>query len=105
MRAAHFSLFIAGFALSLPMIFHVKVVPGSSRDRVVGWYGDAVKVQVSAAPEKGKANAAVARVLAECFGVKLSAVELVGGAGNPRKQFRISGLDPAVFAAKMAGFS
>ena len=87
------------------MLLHVKVVPGSSRDRVVGRYGDAIKVQVSAAPEKGKANAAVIKVLAEFFGLKPSQVCLIGGAGNPRKQFRLSGLDEADFTAKLAGFS
>ena len=83
-------------------ILHVKVVPGSSRDRVVGRYGDAVKVQVSAAPERGKANAAVAKLLAEFFGLKPQQVELIAGAGNPRKQFRISGLDQSAVAAKLA---
>jgi uncharacterized protein (TIGR00251 family) len=85
------------------MLLSIKVVPGSSRDRVVGRYGDAVKVQVSAAPERGKANAAVAKVLAEFFGVKQKEVELVSGAGSPRKQFRISGLDEAALRAKLDG--
>ena len=37
----------------------VKVVPGSSRDEIVGRPGDAVKIKVTAPPEKGKANEAV----------------------------------------------
>jgi uncharacterized protein len=84
------------------MLLNVKVVPGSSRDRVVGRYGDGIKVQVSAPPERGKANAAVVRVLADFFGVKASEVGLIGGAGNPRKQFRISGADAAAVARKLA---
>jgi uncharacterized protein (TIGR00251 family) len=85
------------------MTLNVKVVPGASRDRVAGRYGDGIKVQVSAPPEKGKANEAVTRVLAEFFGVKGSEVALVSGHGNPRKQFRISGVDPVVFAEKIRG--
>lgn len=84
------------------MILPVKVVPGSSRDRVVGRYGDGIKVQVSAAPEKGKANAAVVKLLAEFFGVKVGQVQLISAPANPRKQFRISGIDPAVGAARVA---
>ena len=42
----------------------VKVVPGASRDRVVGRYGDGIKVQVSAPPEGGRANKAVVDVIA-----------------------------------------
>ena len=79
---------------------HIGYLP---RDRVVGKYGDGMKVQVSAAPERGKANAAVVRVLAEFFSVKPSQVGLIGGAGNPRKQFRISGVDPEAAARKLAG--
>ena len=86
-------------------ILPVKVVPGASRDRVAGKYGDGIKVQVSAPPEKGKANAAVVTVLAAFFGIKPSQVELISAPANPRKQFRLSGIDPAEFAAKLAGLS
>jgi hypothetical protein len=37
----------------------IKVVPGSSRDEVVGWLGDALKIKVTAPPQKGRANEAV----------------------------------------------
>ncbi len=84
------------------VLINVKVVPGASRNRVAGRYGDGLKVQVSAAPEKGKANAAVIDVLAEFFGIPARQVELVSGHGNPRKQFRLSGLNPAIFEEKLA---
>ena len=81
----------------------VKVVPGASRNRVVGRYGEGIKVQVSAAPEKGKANDAVIAVLAAFFGIDRGSVELTAGHGNPRKQFRLHGLSPDVFATKLSG--
>lgn len=84
------------------ILLNVKVVPGASRNRVAGRYGDGIKVQVAAAPEKGKANAAVAQVLAEFFDIPSRQVELVHGHGNPRKQFRLSGLNPAIFEEKLA---
>jgi uncharacterized protein (TIGR00251 family) len=76
-------------------LLHVKVVPGSSRDRVAGRYGEGVKVQVSAPPEEGKANKAVVAVLAEALGVKPAAVTLVRGHAQPRKVFEIAGVEQA----------
>ena len=49
----------------------VKVVPKASRDGVAGWLGDALKVCVTAPPERGKANAAVERVVAHALGVRI----------------------------------
>ncbi len=73
-------------------VIAVKVVPGSSRDKVAGVLGPALKITTSAPAEKGKANAAVARTLAEALGVARRDVELLGGPTNPRKEFRIAGL-------------
>ena len=53
----------------------MKVVPGSSRDQVVGWLGDASKIKVTAPPEKGKANEAVIELLAEPLGVGTDAID------------------------------
>jgi len=74
------------------VVLPVKVVPGSSRDKIVGVLGDALKIATSAAPEKGKANAAVAKLLASALGVDARGVELVSGPANPHKEFRIAGL-------------
>lgn len=82
-------------------LLHVKVVPGASRDRVAGRYGQGIKVQTSAPPEGGKANAAVAKILAQFLGVKSNQVALVSAPANPRKQFRISGLSSAQLAEKL----
>jgi uncharacterized protein (TIGR00251 family) len=83
-------------------ILHVKVVPGASRDRIAGRYGDGIKVQTSAPPEGGKANAAVAKILAQFLSLKPAQVQLVSAPANPRKQFRISGLTEAQLADKLA---
>ena len=72
----------------------VKVVPGASRDQVVGVLGDCLKIATSAAAEKGKANAAVARTLAASLGVDRRDVVLIAGQTNPRKEFLIQGAGP-----------
>jgi uncharacterized protein (TIGR00251 family) len=74
----------------------VKVVPGSSRDQIVGWLGDALKIKVTASPEKGRANDAVAEMLAERLGLSTDAVTVVSGQSSPSKMITINGMDDEV---------
>lgn len=55
----------------------LQVVPGSSRDEIVGWLGDSLKVK--APPEKGRANEAVVALLAERLGIDNSSIAVVSG--------------------------
>lgn len=79
----------------------VKVVPGASRSRIAGRYGDGIKVQVAAAPERGKANEAVIELLSEAFGVKRNQVAIVSGHTQPRKIVQID-IPEADLKAKLA---
>ena len=81
---------------------NVKVVPGARSDRVAGRYGDGIKVQVTAPPEGGKANAAVIRVLAEAMGIKPARVQVLRGHGQPRKVVTVDAMDAATLAAWVA---
>ena len=80
----------------------IKVVPGASRDRVVGRYGDAIKVQVSAPPEGGKANQAVVELIAAALGVRRSEVRIAKGHAQSRKIVQIDGLTQAEVDACLA---
>ncbi len=65
----------------------VKVVPGASRDEVVGVLGDALKVRVAAPPEQGRANASVAAALGKALAVDQKSITLAAGATSARKSF------------------
>jgi uncharacterized protein YggU (UPF0235/DUF167 family) len=83
----------------------LKFVPGSSRDEVVGWLGDSLKVK--APPEKGRANEVVVVLLAERLGVDASSIALVSGHGSPAKVVAVDGMDDEAirraFPAKSPG--
>lgn len=81
----------------------LKVVPGASRDRVAGPLGDRLKVQVSAAPEAGKANKAVLALLAGTLGVGKGALRIVRGETNAQKTVEVVGLDVASVARLLYG--
>lgn len=74
------------------VVIAVKVVPGASRDKVAGILGDALKIITSAAPQKGKANAAVAATLAKALGVDRRRVQLARGQTSAHKEFHIGGI-------------
>ena len=73
----------------------LKVVPGSSRDCVAGWLEDVLKVRVRAPPERGKANAAVEKLVADALRIPPDAVRIVSGMTAARKTAEISGLSLA----------
>ncbi len=73
----------------------LKVVPGSSRDEIVGWLGDSLKVKVKSPPEKGRANEAVVALLAERLRIDASSIAMVSGHGSPAKVVDVDGMDAA----------
>ncbi len=73
----------------------LKVVPGSSRDEIIGWLGDSLKVKVKAPPEKGRANKAVIALLADRLGIDASSIAMVSGHGSPAKVVDVEGMDAA----------
>ena len=74
----------------------IKVVPGAAQTGIAGWLGDRLKLRVNAAPEKGKANAAVEALIAEALGLHKAAVRIVAGQTSPRKTLEISGMAASI---------
>ncbi|MFN7587707.1 MAG: DUF167 domain-containing protein [Planctomycetota bacterium] len=82
--------------------FAVKVVPGAARDRIAGLLGDALKVQISAPPERGRANERLCEVLAAVLGVPARSVQVTSGASNARKVVAVSGLTAELVQQRLA---
>ena len=78
----------------------VRVTPKASRNEVTGLYTAAegsvsLAVKVTAAADKGKANAAVTSLLAQKLGVAKSMLTLVKGETDRNKSFQFTGpLEP-----------
>lgn len=79
----------------------VRLQPKASRDEIVGiedvpGRASHLKVRVTAAPESGKANAALEKLLAKTWRVAPSLVSVVGGGKSREKSVVISGDGPAL---------
>ena len=80
----------------------LRVAPGASAPGVVGRHGDAWKVRVAAAPERGKANDAVVELLATTLDVPRSSVTLVSGGGSRNKIVELTGIAPEEIERRLA---
>ena len=71
----------------------VRVSPKSQKGAVVGWMDDgALKVKVLAAPEGGRANIELLRIVAEELKIPVRDVTLASGSSSTTKILKISGL-------------
>ena len=83
----------------------LRVSPGAGRAQIVGRHGDAWKVRVTAAPEQGRANDAVLRLLADALALPRDALVLVSGHGVRDKIVELTGLGPALVERRLASAS
>ena len=75
------------------VIVPVRAHAGARQNAITGTHAGMLRVAVTAAPEKGKANRAIVAVLSKALGVPKSAIELVAGETSPRKRFLVAGGD------------
>jgi hypothetical protein len=87
------------------MRVRLRVSPGSGRAEIVGRHGDAWKVRVTAAPEHGRANDAVVRLMADTLSLPLSAVTIVSGHGARDKIVELTGVGPGLIERRLASAS
>jgi hypothetical protein len=69
--------------------FNIRVQPKSSRSRIEGTQGDALKLRVTAPPVEGAANKACIGLLAEALGVAKSSIEIASGQSGRCKKILI----------------
>lgn len=79
----------------------VRATPRSGRDSIAVGAGGVLSVHVTAAPDEGKANAAVCRVVADALGVPKTAVTVVRGRAARVKTLEIAGLSEEQVAERL----
>lgn len=82
--------------------FEVRISPGASRTRIIGEHDGALKVSVSAAPEKGKANKALTEFLSSALGSKRASVAVISGETARTKRISVDGFTVAALETRLA---
>ncbi len=80
----------------------VQVEPGTGRNRLYGEHAGRLKLSVTAAPERGKANRAVCEFLAGQLGVSKSQVHVVSGHHARLKEVLIERVSTSALEAILA---
>ena len=75
----------------MSMELDIRVQPRASRN-AIEIDGERITVRVTAAPESGKANAAVVALLAKRLGVPKRSVQIVRGHKSREKRIHIDGM-------------
>jgi uncharacterized protein (TIGR00251 family) len=81
----------------------LRVIPGAGRSEIVGRYGDAWKVRVGAAPERGRANAELLKLLSQRLRVRPAELSIVSGLGARDKVVELRGLSEHEAADRLEG--
>jgi uncharacterized protein (TIGR00251 family) len=68
------------------IVFKVFVQPRSSKSKIVGAHGDALKVKVTAAPVAGAANKMCLKFLSKSLAVPHLLLEIISGHNSRTKQ-------------------
>ena len=92
-------------AIARGVQFRIRLTPKGGRDAIEGWATDAngkshLKARVRAAPEDGKANAALLALLAKELDIAKSALVLVNGQTSSLKTVSVTG-DTARLAVQL----
>lgn len=83
------------------VIFDAKIVPASSRTKISGPLDGMIKIKISAAPEKGKANRCLIDFLGKHLGVKKTDITIIAGETNQVKKLRILGVSAETVKNKL----
>ena len=83
------------------VLIPIKAQPGSRRDEFKGLHDGHLKVAVTAAPEKGKANRAILTFLARKLEIKKSELSLHAGEASTQKKILLEGYTLAEATSKI----
>ncbi len=81
----------------------VHLTPRSSREEIVGFQEDALRVRVTAPPARDRANRALERLLARRLDLRPSAVRVVSGHTVRQKVVEVEGLEEAEVRSRLGG--
>ena len=82
-------------------LLRVKATPKAGRDAIGPVHDDELKVALTVAPEKGKANERLIKILAQKLDLPKSAFTLLSGSTDRHKTLLVRGLAPDAIRTRL----
>lgn len=77
------------------VILDVKIIPKSSKNEIIGWENDLIKIKIKEIAEKGKANKELINFLSKTFNIAKSNIKIVKGDTSRIKRVEIKKISKA----------
>ena len=87
------------------IVIKVKIIPGSSKNKIIGVYNNSLKITITAPPVEGKANNKCITYIAKCFDVAKSKIEIISGQTSKNKLIKIYDISQREFLDKLEKIS
>ena len=75
------------------VILSIKVIPNASKNEIVGWEKDLLRIRLNASPDKGKANDALIVLLSKTLKIPKRDIVILQGEFSRLKRVSLEGLD------------
>ncbi|MCL5264213.1 MAG: DUF167 domain-containing protein [Chloroflexi bacterium] len=83
----------------------IRVQPGASKNEIVGFQDDLVRIRLTAPPVEGKANKALVSLLAGILRVSKADISIVTGQAGREKLVDVAGLSSDELKSRLAAAS
>jgi uncharacterized protein (TIGR00251 family) len=84
------------------MKLQIKVTPSSSKDCIVGWLENALKIKVKAPADRGKANKAVIKLLERNLELAKGSISITNGTTSGNKIIEIDAINDDAIHQKLS---
>ena len=88
-------------SLADTVVFTIKVSPAASRNCFDGIYDGMLKIKLSVAPERGKANQALIEFLSKKMNIKKKFIQIVSGKTSKIKQVSVENINTENLSEKL----
>jgi uncharacterized protein (TIGR00251 family) len=83
------------------IIIKIRIIPSSSKNKIIGAYSDTLKIALTAPPVEGKANKKCILYLSKYFDIANSNIEILSGKSSRNKLIKIYNIDQDDFLNKL----